>query len=142
MYEEENLNRLDEGACLELYATYKLLDCLQEAHFSDADNVRQRVLVLTALPGGLGWLTDIFTVLTDAIRAKERACVEQHLAALVEMLNESIAEAQSLEAPPETVVEAPCPATVVYFTESAPPSAPVASCISRAPSLWFGAHHI
>ena len=69
-------NGLDEGTCLMLYATYKLLDCLQEAHFSNANIVRQRVLVLTALPGGLGYLMDIFTVLTDAIRMKERACIE------------------------------------------------------------------
>jgi len=41
--QEEKINKgngLDEGACLELYATYKLLECLQEAHFADAAIVR------------------------------------------------------------------------------------------------------
>jgi len=93
-------NGLDEGTCLMLYATYKLLDCLQEAHFSNANIVRQRVLVLTALPGGLGYLMDIFTVLTDAIRMKERACIEQNLAALVDMLDEAGVSAESQTAEP------------------------------------------
>jgi len=93
---------LTQGECLILYATYKLLDCLQEAHFSNANIVRKRVLVLTASPGGLGYLMDIFTVLTDAIRMKERACIEQNLAALVEMLDEAglPAESQTTEPGP------------------------------------------
>jgi len=95
---EEKLNEgsgLTQGECLTLYATYKLLDCLQEAHFSEAAIVRQRVLVLTALPGGLSYLMDIFTVLTDAIRINERACIEQNLAALVDMLDEAGVSAES-----------------------------------------------
>jgi len=92
---------LTQGECLMLYAIYKLLDCLEEAHFSDAAIVRRRVLVLTASPGGLGYLMDIFTVLTDAIRMKERACIEQNLAALVEMLDEAGVSAESQTTEPE-----------------------------------------
>jgi len=90
---------LTQGECLTLYASYKLLDCLQEAHFSEAALVRSQLYVFIGLPpGGALQLCDIFAMLVEAIQ--KHGCAEQHLAALVEMLNEAIAEALALAPPP------------------------------------------
>jgi len=92
---EEKLNEgngLTQGECLTLYASYKLLDCLQEAHFSEAALVRSQLYVFIGLPpGGALQLHDIFAMLVEAIQ--KHGCTELHLVALVEMLNEAITEA-------------------------------------------------
>ena|GEM_PF-4540173 len=66
----------------------------------EAAVVGECVSALIQLPSRGLHLADIFAVLSDSIRMKERIYLGQHLTALVEMLDEVIDEAQGLDQPP------------------------------------------
>jgi hypothetical protein len=137
--QEEKLSEgrsLNEGGHLLPCVIHDILGVLHGEGFEAARMVDEKVSAWSELPGGsLHWV-DIFTVLADAIKTNERSCIEQHLAALVDMLNESISEAQNLGALCEAVL-----GQVAQPTEQAPPSASVARCASRTPALLLSASH-
>ena len=88
--------KLDKGERLVLCATNAILEILKKEGFKEAATVGKRLSVLVELPGGGLHLADIFAVLSDAICMKELACLEQHLTALVEILDDAIDNAQEL----------------------------------------------
>jgi len=89
-------NSLDEGERLVFCAIRAILEVFQQEGFEEAAVVGEGVSTLAKLPGGGLHLADIFTVLSDSIRMKERTCLGQHLTALVEMLDEAVGDAQGL----------------------------------------------